>query len=95
MPPTTERGAASHEDKRAARIPSLVADLASADPAVRTKACEALVAIGELSVPYCRDYESCLDATGFAPGTIASGGPSVTPSTAEVPVHRLFPPNFR
>ena len=51
MPPITKRGAASHEDKRTARIPSLVADLASADPVVRTKAREALVAIGKLTVP--------------------------------------------
>jgi hypothetical protein len=51
MTPTSKRGAASHEEKREARIPSLVADLASADPAVRTKAREALVAIGKLTVP--------------------------------------------
>ena len=38
-------------DKRAARIPSLVTDLASTNPTVRTKARKALVAIGKLAVP--------------------------------------------
>ncbi|MGO8749140.1 MAG: HEAT repeat domain-containing protein [Thermoguttaceae bacterium] len=38
-------------DKRAARIPSLVTGLASPNPAVRTKARKALVAMGELTVP--------------------------------------------
>ena len=51
MTPTTKRGTVALADKREARIPSLVADLASPDPAVRTKAREALVAIGKLTVP--------------------------------------------
>ena len=38
-------------DKRAARIPSLVTDLANTDPTVRTKARKALVALGKISVP--------------------------------------------
>ena len=38
-------------DKRAARIPSLAADLASPDPTVRTKARKALVAMGKLAAP--------------------------------------------
>jgi hypothetical protein len=51
MTPTAKRGIVALENKREARIPSLVADLASPDPAVRTKAREALVAIGKLTVP--------------------------------------------
>ena len=47
MSPTIKRGTVALADKREARIPSLVADLASRDPAVRTKAREALVAIGK------------------------------------------------
>ena len=38
-------------EKRAARIPSLVTDLANPDPAVRMRAREALVAIGKRTVP--------------------------------------------
>ena len=38
-------------DKRAARIPSLVTDLANTDPTVRTKARKALVALGKITVP--------------------------------------------
>jgi HEAT repeat protein len=51
MTPAAKRGSVSLTDKREDRIPSLVADLASPDPAVRTKAREALVAIGKLTVP--------------------------------------------
>jgi HEAT repeats len=51
MTPTAKRGIVALENKGEARIPSLVADLASPDPAVRTKAREALVAIGKLTVP--------------------------------------------
>ena len=49
MTPTTKRSSVDLADKRAARIPSLVADLASPDPTVRTKARKALVALGKLS----------------------------------------------
>ena len=51
MTPTTKRGTVALTGKREARIPSLVADLASPNPAVRTKARKALVAIGKRSVP--------------------------------------------
>ncbi|MHB1035492.1 MAG: HEAT repeat domain-containing protein [Pirellulales bacterium] len=51
MTPTTKRGTVPLADKREARIPSLVADLSNTDPAVRTKARAALVAIGKLTVP--------------------------------------------
>jgi len=51
MTPTTNRSSVDLADKRAARIPSLGADLASSDPTVRTKARKALVAIGKPSVP--------------------------------------------
>ncbi len=48
---STKRINADLADKRAARIPSLVTDLASPDPSVRTKARKALVALGKISVP--------------------------------------------
>jgi hypothetical protein len=51
MPPSTVQAAVAIANKIDCRIPSLVADLASFDPAVRTKAREALVAIGKLAVP--------------------------------------------
>jgi hypothetical protein len=51
MTPTTKRGSADLSGKRAARIPSLVADLATPDAAVRMKARKALVAIGKPAVP--------------------------------------------
>ena len=51
MTPTINRSSVDLADKRAARIPSLAADLASPDPTVRTKARKALVAIGKLAVP--------------------------------------------
>ena len=51
MTPTTKRGSADLSGKRAARIPSLVTDLANTDPTVRTKARKALVALGKISVP--------------------------------------------
>ena len=47
MTPTSKRGTVALADKREARIPLLVADLSNTDPAVRTKAREALVAIGK------------------------------------------------
>ena len=51
MTSTTKCSRVDLIEKRAARIPSLVTDLASTDSAVRTKARKALVAIGKLSVP--------------------------------------------
>ncbi len=51
MIPTTKRGTGTVAEKREARISSLLADLASLDPMVRTKARKALVAIGKLTVP--------------------------------------------
>jgi len=51
MTPTTKCSSIELTDKRAARIPSLVADLASPHPAVRTKSRKALVAIGKPAVP--------------------------------------------
>jgi hypothetical protein len=51
MTTPSQRGGTALADKKEARIPSLVADLASPDPAVRTKARKALVAIGKLTVP--------------------------------------------
>jgi len=47
MIPSTKRATIASADEREARIPSLVADLASPNPTVRTKAREALVAIGK------------------------------------------------
>jgi HEAT repeat protein len=46
-----KRGSTAGTGKRDACVPSLVADLASPDPAVRTKARKALVAVGKLTVP--------------------------------------------
>ena len=51
MTPTTNRSSVDLADKRAARIPSLAADLASPSSLVRTKARKALVALGKISVP--------------------------------------------
>jgi hypothetical protein len=51
MTPTKKRGPVALADKRAARIPSLVTDLANTDPMVRTKSRKALVALGKLAVP--------------------------------------------
>ena len=51
MTPITKRGSEAVADKQEPRIPSLVADLVGSDPAVRTKARQALVAIGEPAVP--------------------------------------------
>jgi HEAT repeat protein len=51
MTPSTKRGNITVAGKREARIPSLVADLASPDAAVRMKARKALVARGKLGVP--------------------------------------------
>src|SRR5664279_4478982 len=51
MSPSTKQSTVAHTDKRESRISSLVADLASPDPVVRTKARESLVAIGKLTVP--------------------------------------------
>jgi hypothetical protein len=51
MTPTTKRGTVAVADEREARIPSLVSELASSDPTVRTKARKALVAIGKPAVP--------------------------------------------
>jgi HEAT repeat protein len=51
MTPASNRSSVNLIDKRAARIPSLVADLASPDPSVRTKARKTLVTLGKLSVP--------------------------------------------
>ena len=51
MTRTTKRGTVALADKREAHIPSLVADLASPDPAVRRKARDALVVIGKPVVP--------------------------------------------
>jgi hypothetical protein len=51
MTPTTKRGHMAPPDTTAVRIASLAADLASPNPTVRTKAREALVAIGQLAVP--------------------------------------------
>ena len=51
MTTSSKRGCVGLEGKRADRISSLVADLAKPDPAVRTKAREALVAIGKRTVP--------------------------------------------
>ena len=51
MTPTTKRGAVALADQREARIPSLVANLASPSSPVRTKARKALVALGKLGVP--------------------------------------------
>jgi hypothetical protein len=51
MTRSTRRSSTALTGEREARIPSLVADLASPDPAVRTKAREALVAIGKPVVP--------------------------------------------
>jgi HEAT repeat protein len=48
---TTKRGTVALADKRMSRVPSLVADLASPAPTVRTKARKALVTIGRLAVP--------------------------------------------
>ena len=48
---STKRISVDLADKRAARIPSLVADLASPRPVVRTKSRKALVAIGKPAVP--------------------------------------------
>jgi hypothetical protein len=51
MTPTTKRGSVELAEKREARISSLVADLATPNPAVRTKARKALVALGKPAVP--------------------------------------------
>jgi HEAT repeat protein len=51
MTPTTKRGTVALADKKDARIPLLVTDLASPDPAVRTKARKSLVVLGKLTVP--------------------------------------------
>ena len=51
MTTSSKRGCVGLDGKRADRISSLVADLAKPDPAVRTKAREALVAIGKRTVP--------------------------------------------
>ncbi len=51
MTPSTKRGRTAIAGEREPRIPSLVSDLASPDPAVRTKAREAPVVIGKLTVP--------------------------------------------
>ncbi len=51
MTPTTKHGTVAVADEREARIPSLVSELASSDPTVRTKARKALVAIGKPAVP--------------------------------------------
>ena len=48
---STKRGSTALANKREDRIPSLVADLARPNPAVRTKARKALVALGKLTVP--------------------------------------------
>ena len=51
MTPTTKRGTLALADKREARIPLLVTDLASPDPTVRTKARKSLVVLGKRTVP--------------------------------------------
>jgi HEAT repeat protein len=51
MTPATKRSSVDLTNKRAARIPSLVTDLANTDPIVRTKARKALVALGKIAVP--------------------------------------------
>ena len=51
MTPTTKRGTVALADKRDARIPLMVTDLASPDPAVRTKARKSLVVLGKRTVP--------------------------------------------
>lgn len=51
MTSTTRRGTGALADKREARIPLLVTDLASPNPVVRTKARRSLVAIGKSAVP--------------------------------------------
>jgi HEAT repeat protein len=51
MTPSAKRISTTLADKREDRIPSLVAELASPNPSLRTKARKALVALGQLSVP--------------------------------------------
>jgi hypothetical protein len=51
MTPTTKRGTVALADKGDARIRLLVTDLASPDPAVRTKARKSLVVLGKRTVP--------------------------------------------
>jgi hypothetical protein len=51
MTPSTVKAAVAIADKSDRCVPALVADLASADPTVRTKARKALVAVGEPAVP--------------------------------------------
>jgi HEAT repeat protein len=51
MTPSTKRSSITVADKREDHIPSLVAELASPNPASRTKARKALVAIGKPTVP--------------------------------------------
>ena len=51
MTPSTKRGSATPLDKGEERISALIANLASRDPTVRTKARKALVAVGKPSVP--------------------------------------------
>lgn len=51
MIPTTKRSNVDDDDRTDVRVPTLVCELASRAPAVREKAREALVVIGEPAVP--------------------------------------------
>ena len=59
MRPTSKRGSVDLAGKGEAHIPSLVTDLASPKPAVRTKARKALVAVGKPAVPASVDGVEC------------------------------------
>ena len=66
---STQRINVDLADKRAARIPSLVTDLANTDPTVRTKARKALVAIG-------KTHRAFTHSTPFASKTARAMGSS-------------------